>query len=439
MTALPGTAWNDILAHIQLNHPQIVRGWFSELKPEGLNGGVLYLRTSNDAQVRYLERHCRFAFLEAAQAATGRLVSVAFRCDERPESAGETNGFGLGPVDGELILNPDYTFDHFVTGPCNRLAHAAAVAVAGDPGRAYNPFFVHGPTGMGKTHLLQAVCHSVRAAAPQARCEYISCETFINHFMEAVEQGALHQFRYRYRHVDVLVIDDIQFLAERERSQEEFFHTFNTLHQSQRQVILSADCSPAGIPRLEDRLVSRFNSGLVALMDRPCFETRMAIIAKKAKLRCIDLPEEVVRLMANRFETNIRELEGALTKLDALSHAHSGQITLELAEEAFGLKPSRPVRIANILEVVSARFNVKVADLQGKRRSKAIAHPRHVSMYLARSLTNLSLGEIGGYFGGRDHTTVLHASRSVTDQAARDPHLQAMLDELASEVKNGSF
>jgi chromosomal replication initiator protein len=292
---------------------------------------------------------------------------------------------------------------------------------------------------MGKTHLLQAVCRAVRQRTPESRCFYLSCETFINHFMEAVEQGAIHQFRYRYRHVDLLVIDDIQFLAERERSQEEFFHTFNTLHQSQRQMILSADCSPTEIPKLEDRLVSRFNSGLVALMDRPCLETRMAIVRKKAKLRCIELPEEVVRMVATRFNSSIRELEGALTKLDAMSQAQDGQITAELGRSVFDIEPARLVRIPTILEVVAKKFGVKVTDLQGKRRSKAVAHPRHVSMFLARSLTDQSLSEIGGYFGGRDHTTVLHASRSISDQASRDAQLQAMLDELANEVKNARF
>jgi chromosomal replication initiator protein len=261
---------------------------------------------------------------------------------------------------------------------------------------------------------------------------------FINHFMEAVEQGALHQFRYRYRHVDVLVIDDIQFLAERERSQEEFFHTFNTLHQSQKQVILSADCSPREIPRLEERLVSRFNSGLVALLDRPCFETRMAIVRKKAKLRCFEVPEDVIRLIASRFDANIRDLEGALTTLDALAQANGSPISAELASQAFGPAAGRTVKVPSILEVVARRFNVKVSDLQGKNRSKTVTLPRHLSMYLARSLTGCSLKEIGGYFGGRDHTTVLHASRSIDSSLASDPQLRSLLDELSTEVKNTS-
>ncbi len=414
-----------------------MRGWFTDLRLREIEQGTVRVHMQNRAQADYLDKHCRRAFSEAAQAATGRLLTVTFDPDEDQKPG---NGLGalVFDVDEQLVLSPYYTFDHFVTGPCNRLAHAAAVAVSDDPGRAYNPFFVYGHVGLGKTHLLQAVCRAVRERSSETNCLYISCETFINHFIEAVERGALHQFRYRYRHVDVLVIDDIQFLAERERSQEEFFHTFNTLHQSQRQIILSADCSPSEIPSLEERLVSRFNSGLVALLDRPCLETRMAIIRKKAKLRCIEVPEDVVRLLAGRIDTNIRDLEGALVKLDALSQTLPGDITLELARASLGTEPVRPVTIPLILDTVARRFDVKVSDLQGKKRSKVITHPRHISMYLARKLTSHSLEQIGGYFGGRDHTTVLHASRAIADQIAQDAQLHELLDEISVEVKNAA-
>ncbi len=429
------TIWNDMVAQVRLNQPSLVRGWFAGLRVEKVNGGVVSVQTRNAAQSQYLQQHCQHAFVEAAQAATGRLVSVSFNASDGADApAGPDGEFGDGTE--QIPLNGDYTFDHFVTGPCNRLAHAAALAVAGDPGRAYNPLFLYGPVGMGKTHLLQAICHAVRERDPEAVCLYISCETFVNHFIKGVESGALHQFRYRYRCVDVLVIDDIQFLAERERSQEEFFHTFNTLYQSQRQIILSADSSPPEIPSLKERLVSRFNSGLVTLLDRPCLETRMAIVSKKAKLRCIEIPEEVVRFLAARIDSNIRDLEGALTKIDASSQTHAAPITLELAREALGDPPARPIRIPTILEAVAERFGVKVSDLQSKKRSKAFTHPRHVSMYLARSLTTQSLEEIGGYFGGRDHSTVLHASRAIRRLTEQDPELCRLLDEVATEVKN---
>ena len=438
MSKVSDNTWSDILGHVQVNHPQLVRGWFSTLRPVQVSGGVLEIEAINDAQRRYLEQHCHFALAEAAQAATGRLITVAISVVDAPLSEGAA-GVSAATQPDQLVLNADYTFDNFVTGPSNRLAHGAAIGVAGDPGRTYNPLFIHGAVGLGKTHLLQATCLAILDRNPSCRCYYISCESFINHFMEAVETGAMHQFRYRYRHVDVLVIDDIQFLAERERSQEEFFHTFNTLYQSQRQIILSADCSPVEIPSLEERLVSRFNSGLVALLDRPCAETRMAIIRKKSKLRCIEVPEEVVRLVATRVETNIRDLEGVLTKLDAMSQASGTPITLTLAEEALGVSPTTPIRIPTILEAVAGRFDVRVSDLQGKKRSKSITHPRHVSMYLARQLTPKSLEDIGGYFGGRDHSTVLHANRTIGKLAESDPTFRKLLDEIASDVKNATY
>jgi chromosomal replication initiator protein len=437
MPSTPDTVWSDILAQVRLNHPQLVRGWFADLGPPRIQDGIVHVTACNRAQVDYLRQHCQAAFLEAAQAATGRLVAVAFEADEGTDQAA-SYALSFDSEDSQLPLNPDYTFEHFVTGPSNRLAHAAALAVADGPGHTYNPFFAYGAVGLGKTHLLQAISHEIRRTSPTATCMYISCETFINHFIEAVERGAIHQFRYRYRHVDVLVIDDIQFLAERERSQEEFFHTFNTLHQSHRQIILSADCSPSEIPSLEERLVSRFNSGLVALLDRPCLETRMAIVRKKAKLRCIDVPEDVVRLIASRFDTNIRDLEGALLKIDAASQTGAGAITLEVAQKALGAAPDRVVAIPAILEAVARRLNVKVSDLQGKKRSRAVTYPRHVCMYLARQLTPQSLEEIGGYFGGRDHSTVLHASRAVARQVKEDAQLRQLLDEIGTEVKNNA-
>ena len=433
-TNVQKSLWSDILSRVKLDHPELARGWFSDLSLAKVKGGVLDIRASNRAQSHYLREHCRGAFAEAAQAATGRLVAVVFEADELEEDRYPGGGLPFDPRSEELLLNPDSTFENFVTGPCNRLAHAAAVAVAEDPGRPYNPFFIHGRVGLGKTHLLQAICHANRQRQPTDRIHYISCETFINHFIEAVECGALHRFRYRYRHVDMLVIDDIQFLAERERSQEEFFHTFNTLKQSQCQIVLSADCSPSEIPSLEERLISRFKSGLVALLDPPCLETRMAIVRKKAKLRCIEVPEEVVRLVAARIDTNIRELEGALIKIDAISQTESGKITLELAQRALGTESQRPVAIPTIVERVAKRFSIKVSDLRGKKRTKVITHPRHISMYLARQLTPQSLQDIGGYFGGRDHTTVLHASRAISRRMETDVALAGLLEELTAEV-----
>ncbi len=433
MGSVKESVWADVIGQVRVNHPDLVRGWFASLKPVDLDQGTLKIRATNHAQVRYLDKHCHQAFIESAQAATGRLVAVAFDTDA-PETVDQ------GPlsfeISNELPLNDDYVFDNFVTGPCNRLAHAASLAVAKAPGKAYNPLFIHGATGLGKSHLLQAVCQAARNTGAINRVMYISCETFTNHFMEAVERGGLNQFRYRYRHVDMLVIDDIQFLAERERSQEEFFHTFNTLHQSQRQIVLSADCSPSQIPSLEDRLVSRFNSGLVALMDRPCLETRMAIIRNKAKLRCVEVPEEVVRFIAGKVDSNIRELEGTLIKVDAMSHTLDGTITLDLAHQALNGSSTRDVAIPEIIEVVTQQYAVKRAELLSKKRSKSVAFPRQICMYLSRELTQLSLEEIGGYFGGRDHTTVLHALKRINTQRETDSRLNQTLEDLSDQLRH---
>ena len=429
--------WSDILAHVRLSYPQLSRGWFSQLSPRSLAQGTLTVEAGNSSQAVYLRRHCQRPFAEAAQAATGRLLTLRFESTEDPDPAPEATP-GLSFEDeAELPLNGDYIFDNFVTGPCNRLAHAAAVAVSQAPGRAYNPFFIHGAVGLGKTHLLQAVCHQILETAPASRIKYISCESFTNHFLEAVEKGAMNQFRYRYRNADVLVIDDIHFLAERERSQEEFFHTFNTLHQSRRQIILSADCPPPEIPSLEERLVSRFNSGLVTLLERPCLETRMAIVRKKAKLRCLDVPEEVVRLIAGSIDSNIRELEGALAKMELLGATCEGVVDLEAARKVIGVDTGRRrVTIPEILELVGQRYNLRQADLQGKRRTKSVTRPRQICMYLARQLTDLSLGEIGGYLGGRDHTTVLHAQRMISERGVEDAALRRELEELKDQLLN---
>ncbi|MBA4028920.1 MAG: chromosomal replication initiator protein DnaA [Planctomyces sp.] len=343
-------------------------------------------------------------------------------------------------VDG-LVINPDYDFENFVVGPNNRLAHAGALAVAANPGRAYNPYFVHGKVGLGKTHLLQAMCLHIRATRPNTTIYYTSCEGFATQFFDAVAAGEMTRFRYKFRHVDVLVVDDIHFLAQRERIQEEFFHTFNTLWQSQKQVVLSSDAPPEHIPDLEDRVVSRFKSGLVSEVTPPSFETREEILKKKARLRGFELPPEVASFVAQRFDSNIRELEGAVQRLQAYALSESAPISLELARAALGDPESRSeprVPVQMIIEVVTAFYDIKATDLQGRRRQRSIAHPRQVCMYLARKLTRFSLEEIGGYFGGRDHTTVLHAINTITDRTKTDLEFAASLTHLESQLRSAT-
>jgi chromosomal replication initiator protein len=291
--------------------------------------------------------------------------------------------------------------------------------------------------GLGKTHLLQAVCQRVLEKQPESRILYLSCDSFINQFMLAIETGEMHQFRYRFRQVDVLVIDDIHFLAGRDRTQEEFFHTFNTLYQQQKQIILSADCPPSEIPELEERLVSRFNWGLVARIEKPCYETRVAILQKKARMRGLALADDVVCYVAAKVENNTRELEGAVTKIQGMAMLQNGIIDLELAKAALGdtaTPEQKRITIQQIFDAVTKYYNVRLSDLQSKKRHKSIAFPRQVCMYLARRHTRYSLEEIGGYFGGRDHTTVLHAVRTVDDDVKNDKEIANQLTHLESQL-----
>jgi chromosomal replication initiator protein len=297
--------------------------------------------------------------------------------------------------------------------------------------------FIHGGVGLGKTHLLQAVSQKVLERRGDTRILYLSCDSFINQFINAVETGDMNGFRHRYRHVDVLVIDDIHFLAGKDRTQEEFFHTFNTLYQQHKQIILSADCPPSEIPELEERLVSRFNWGLVARIEKPCYETRVAILQKKARMRGLALPEDVICYVAAKVENNTRELEGAITKIQGLGLLQNGQIDLELAKAALGESATpeqKRITIQQICDAVTKYYNVKMSDLQSKKRHKSIAFPRQVCMYLARRHTRYSLEEIGGYFGGRDHTTVLHAVRSIDEDVNADREIARQVTQLENQI-----
>ena len=433
--------WQRIIQQVVASGGNLIRPWFTRLEPLSLEHGLLEIQVPGGREQAYCQKHAKRLFTDAAQAATGRLVSVCFLTGaEATDASDEVDTVDAYEREPEWSpLNEDYTFQTFVNGPCNRLPHAACLAVSDSPGKTYNPLFIHGNVGLGKTHLLQATCHKIAREMPQANISYLSCETFVNHFIEAVERGQLHEFRFRYRHADVLVIDDIQFLSDHEQTQEEFFHTFNTLYQSQKQIILSSDRGPAQIPDLEERLVSRFNWGLVARIDRPCYETRVAIVRKKARMRNIELPENVICFIAGKIDSNTRELEGSISKVTMLAQVLERGIDLSLAEEALGIDsvPSeRETTIEHILNAVMARYSVRLADLQSKKRSRSIAFPRQVCMYLARTLTRHSLEEIGGYFGGRDHTTVLHANKTIGKLREQDAQFKATLDILTQQIQS---
>lgn len=474
MTGPDHRIWDAILLHVRKHHVGVCRKWFDELEFLGIDRGALVLRVDQPARRRYLETDCAGFFTEAAQAVTGMLLTVRFlRAGDPPPSM---NGHvapiarpqispaepsdtldaptpritqPISPVLIEhspaainaaesLRVSPDFTFDNFVTGPENRLAHAAALAVAENPGRAYNPLFIHGRVGLGKSHLLQAICHRICDRNPAASIHYTSCEGFLTQFVEAVTSNQMAGFRHRFRDVDVLVIDDIHFLAQHDRVQEEFFHTFNSLFQAQKQIVLSSDAPPDLIPSLEERLVSRFKWGLVAEVERPSYDTRIAIVQKKAELRGLDIPHDVAAIIAASIDANIRELEGAVVRLQAQANLDNLRLTTELAHNVLAQIPSKTpqkVSISVIIDTVADFYSLKLSDLQSKRRQKSIAQPRQLCMFLARRLTDHSLEEIGNYFGGRDHTTVMHAVKTTAERMDADPDYAAVVATLQQRAQ----
>ncbi|MEW6398677.1 MAG: chromosomal replication initiator protein DnaA, partial [Bacillota bacterium] len=341
--------------------------------------------------------------------------------------------------DGSSRLNPKYTFDTFVVGNCNRFAHAACQAVAESPGRVYNPLFLYGGVGLGKTHLMHAIGHLVTAGFPRLRILYISAEAFGNHLIDAIRDATTAQFRSRYRAVDVLLIDDIQFIAGKERTQEEFFHTFNTLYEASKQIVVSSDRPPRDIPTLEERLRSRFEWGLTSDIQPPDLETRVAILRKKAQIEGFSVPNDVMLYIATQIESNIRQLEGALIRTVAFASLNRLPITISMAETVLrDLSPnerSQKITPATIQQAVCDYYGIRPADLTAKKRTQAVAFPRQVAMYLCRELTDLSLPRIGEEFGGRDHTTVLHACDKISRQMQEDRDLAASVAALTERLR----
>jgi len=338
-------------------------------------------------------------------------------------------------------LNPKYTFDTFVIGNSNRFAHAASLAVAEAPAQAYNPLFIYGGVGLGKTHLMHAIGHYILNQNPSAKVVYVSSEKFTNELINSIREYRNEEFRNKYRNVDVLLIDDIQFIAGKEGTQEEFFHTFNALHEANKQIVISSDRPPKEIPTLEDRLRSRFEWGLIADIQPPDLETRIAILRKKASVENIKVNDDVILYIASKIESNIRELEGALIRVVAYSSLTNSEITVELAEEALKdiLSSNKVIEITvdSIKEVVARNFKIKIEDFNSKKRTKSIAYPRQIAMYLTRELTDLSLPKIGDEFGGRDHTTVIHAYDKITADMKKNPDLKRKIDEMIKQIKEG--
>ena len=425
--------FTDIIDRVKKLDPQNTRTWFNDLAPEYFNGGSLQIACPSESIAQYLQDNCKSTFTQAAQQATGYLVTVEFKT----AGPSQKNQVIADTASSEIKLHPDYTFENFVVGPCNRLAHASCIAISQSPGNTYNPLFLHGNSGLGKTHLLHAVCFETKRRTPNAIIRYLSCEDFVNQFIRAIEQGNLAGFQNQFRTVDMLVLDDVQFLSDREQSQEEFFHTFNALYNNSKQIILSSDRPPSEIPSLEERLISRFNWGLVTRIDPPSHDTRVAIVQKKAHLRGITIADDVSEYIARKAQANIREIEGALTRIYAVSATMNKPIDLALAKtalEGHTISETRNISITDIIEVVTNYFDVRLADLQSKKRSQSITEPRQICMFLARNLTRHSLEEIGGHLGGRDHTTVMHSCSKIEQMQKADPKTQALLAQLTKQI-----
>jgi chromosomal replication initiator protein len=424
--------FDDILERAKALDPANIRKWFENLAVLYFDGGSLQIGCPDDATVQFLQDNCKNSFTHAAQQITGHLVSLDFTVDASEKI--ENNDRHFQP---SLRLHPDYSFENFVVGPSNRLAHASCVAVSQSPGNTYNPLFIYGSSGLGKTHLLHAVCFEAQRRLDNAVIQFLSCEDFVNRFIRAIEEGNTAGFQSQFRTVDVLIIDDVQFLREREHSQEEFFHTFNALYNNGKQIILSADSPPGKIPSLEERLISRFNWGLVTRIDPPSYETRVAIVQKKAHVRGLNISDEIAGFIARKVQANIRELEGALTTIYAVATTTGHEIDLELAQTALEGQieaAARHISITDIIEVVKGHFDVRLTDLQSRKRSQSITEPRQICMYLARNLTRHSLEEIGGHLGGRDHTTVIHAYNKISQAKDNNPKMNALLNDLTKQI-----
>ncbi|TMW71999.1 chromosomal replication initiator protein DnaA [Alteribacter natronophilus] len=424
--------------------------WLKSTKAEAIGQDSITIIAPNEFARDWLENRYSGLIAETLQEITGAELQVKFVIpkDEQEENL-ELIEKMKQPKKSDVkneeetskhMLNPKYTFDTFVIGSGNRFAHAASLAVAEAPAKAYNPLFIYGGVGLGKTHLMHAIGHYVIDHNPDAKVVYLSSEKFTNEFINSIRDNKAVNFRNKYRNVDVLLIDDIQFLAGKEQTQEEFFHTFNALHEERKQIVISSDRPPKEIPTLEDRLRSRFEWGLITDITPPDLETRIAILRKKAKAENLDIPNEVMLYIANQIDTNIRELEGALIRVVAYSSLINQDMNADLAAVALKdiIPNSKPktITIQDVQKLVAETFEVRIEEMKAKKRTKTVAFPRQIAMYLSRELTESSLPKIGGEFGGRDHTTVIHAHEKISRLLSTDQDLQKQVQEITEQLKS---
>jgi chromosomal replication initiator protein len=414
--------------------------WFDDVESRELNDEQFVLSVPNDFTREWIEGHFLDLIGAAVRDALGGKRRIRLIVEQEVESAGPVPEPPEAPEPARTEMSQKYTFDSFVIGSSNRFAHAAALAVAEAPAQAYNPLFIYGGTGLGKTHLLQAIGQYVGEHSRKLSVRYITSETFMNDFINSLRDKRIEGFKQRYRTYDLLLIDDIQFLEHKERIQEEFFHTFNSLYEAGRQIVISSDRPPREISTLEERLRSRFEWGLITDIQPPDLETRIAILRKKVKTDGIHVPDQqVLTFIAGRVTTNIRELEGALTRVVAFSSLTGRAMTVELSQDVlkdvFPQGAAPEVSIEGIQTAVTDRFGLSMEELCGERRSQNIVYPRQVAMYLSRELTDASLPKIGREFGGRDHTTVIHATSKIARLIREDRSVYNLVQELTARIK----
>lgn len=441
------TLWLQVLDLVAADIPKpSFETWVQPARPLAFYEDTIVVAAPNDLAKNRLESRYAEAITSALHKLTGKQfrLSIVLPHHAAPDQLHLAEVAATAPLpapqpDSPAKLNPKYTFDTFVIGASNRFAHAASLAVAETPAQAYNPLFLYGGVGLGKTHLMHAIGHFVLEQNPNANIAYVSTETFTNEFINCLRDNKTLEFQSKYRSVDVLLIDDIQFLAGKERTQEEFYHTFNAIHEANKQIVISSDRPPKEIPTLEDRLRSRFEWGLICDIQPPDLETRIAILRKKAQTESLAIDDDILAYIATRIETNIRELEGALTRIVAYAAIHNTSADLAVAEAALKdiLPPSKPrqVTIDLIQLTVAQHYNVAVEDFKLRKRTRSIAFPRQVAMYLARELTDLSLPKIGEEFGGRDHTTVIHACEKIANDMAHDQALASTIQLLINKIQ----
>ncbi|MBN1522398.1 MAG: chromosomal replication initiator protein DnaA [Candidatus Aureabacteria bacterium] len=441
--------WNKVLASLRDKHDEtIFETWLAPVKYLSSTNNTVYLEVPGDLFLEWIKDHYLEDIKSLLVNFTGQEFDVRLvkgksqsvdtsqkniSYSKAPKDTGTASEASVSPR-----LNPLFNFESFVVGSNNRLAHSAAVAVAQSPGMAYNPLFIYGGVGLGKTHLMQAVGHFVKQKNKNKKVVYITCEEFTNLLINSIQKGNTLDFRNKFRNIDILLIDDIQFLGKKESTQEEFFHTFNSLYDSHKQIVISSDKPPKEISNIEERLVSRFEWGLAADLQPPDFETRVAILQKKAEMKGINIAQDIINFIAETIKSNIRTLEGALVRVYSYSNFNEVPLDLDLAEEAIQdlikNETSYRINIESIQEAVADFFKINVQDLRGKKRPRFIAFPRQIAMYLSRKHTDYSLPEIGRYFGGRDHTTVIHAFRKIEEDINKDDSLRINISKIEENI-----